>query len=947
MSELFENIPIFYPSGFSEEIRKIRYSFTKDETWLESCLRVSSQISKAETPEKQKTYESKFYELLSKNLFVPGGRIWCNSGRNNPQLLNCFALIDQLDSREGWANLARDMIITSMTGGGCGCSFSDVRPNGAVINGNGGFCPGPESLMQLIDNCATPVKAGGGRRVALLFGLDIDHPDILSFIDSKITQGKLVNANISVKCKRTNDFVKAVKEDLDWELSWKGKYKKIIKARQIWNKIVENAYNNAEPGFLNWELIESESNIYYIEKLVITNPCFRGDTLVVTNEGLLPIKDLVGKKVNVFSDGKWVEVDNFRVTARNQQVFKITLQDGSEIVATEYHKFILEDGSRVELRNLKEGDNLKISNPETNGNIVSNGAYLKGFLVGDGCIRGVDTPLLYLYNTKEICMEHLVSSATEIYNGKINTTALTELRFNPDSDNNRWIMTGLAPKKHELSVWCQEYKKHLPSEIYQWDKKSKIEFIAGVMDSDGSVMDTSNGFGYQISSIHEQWLKDFQFLLKTLGVRSKISLNKKECIKDFGDGYGSYMSQNLYRLTISQESSIDLSSMVKFERLKSLADRKIKYQLKPKFNKIISIIPCGVEDEVYCCTIPITHSFTLGNGIETAQCGEIALSSNDCCCLGHIVLHRFVNGNDIDWHQLANAVRLGVRFLDNVLSVNTYPMEQMKEKSHKLRRIGLGTTGLADMLSLLGFRYGSIEGNKFVDKLFRFISKISYEASVMLAIEKGAFPSCDPKKHIESGYMKRMPKKIRALVEEHGIRNCAILTQAPTGSVSILSGNCTSGIEPMFAPAYERWYSDGGERKMELVFHPIFSQFIKENKDISHFVSAHELTVEEHMEVQKIVQKHIDNSVSKTINMPNDYSMDDMSKIWLKYLPFLKGVTFYREGSRSFINPKTGQPEPPPLVAIDLNKAKELYSDNFKSEAAVVSDCPNGYCELK
>jgi ribonucleotide reductase alpha subunit len=240
---LFENVPVFYPSSFSEEIRKIRYSFTKEETWLESCSRVASQIVKAELPEKQKTYESKFYELLSKNLFVPGGRIWYNSGRNNPQLLNCFALTDSLDSREGWGNLAKDMIITSMAGGGCGISFSDVRPTGSIINGNGGICPGPESLMQLIDNCAAPVKAGGGRRVALLFGLDIDHPDILSFIDSKITEGKLVNANISVKCKRTTDFVKAVKEDLDWELSWKGKYKKTIKARQIWNKIVENAYN--------------------------------------------------------------------------------------------------------------------------------------------------------------------------------------------------------------------------------------------------------------------------------------------------------------------------------------------------------------------------------------------------------------------------------------------------------------------------------------------------------------------------------------------------------------------------------------------------------------------------------------------------------------------------------------------------------------------------------
>jgi ribonucleoside-diphosphate reductase alpha chain len=282
----------------------------------------------------------------------------------------------------------------------------------------------------------------------------------------------------------------------------------------------------------------------------------------------------------------------------------------------------------------------------------------------------------------------------------------------------------------------------------------------------------------------------------------------------------------------------------------------------------------------------------------------------------------------------------------NVLSVNNYPLPEMKDKSHKLRRIGLGTTGLADLLALVGVRYGSEEGNKLVDKLYKFISKVAYEASVMLAIEKGMFPACNPEKHVQSGFMKRMPAKIRSLVKEHGIRNCAILTQAPTGTVSILSGNCSSGIEPMFAPAYERRYWVGNKRETELVFHPLFAEFMDQGKDVSHFVGSHELTVRDHMEVQRIIQKYVDNAVSKTINMAKDYPVEEMSELWLEYLPELKGTTFYRDGSRGFVNEK-GELEAPPLTPISIDEAKEQYNNTKKVEVAVVDDCVTGVCEIK
>jgi ribonucleoside-diphosphate reductase alpha chain len=590
----------FKPEGFSEQIFKERYAFTEQETWEEFAERLAEQMAKAESPEKRKEYKERFKDIIEQNLFVPGGRICYNSGRNNAQLLNCFVLGHKLDSKEGWGEIAKEMIITSMTGGGCGIDFSDVRPRGAKIGDQKGACPGPVELMELINGCASPIRAGGQRRVALMFSLDLNHPDVMEFLDAKLTKGKLTYANVSVRCNDTEAFKKAVEEDGLYELHWKGQFKKQIRAVDLWQKIVDNAWKSAEPGFLNWELCNNESNIYYIEPLVTTNPC-----------------------------------------------------------------------------------------------------------------------------------------------------------------------------------------------------------------------------------------------------------------------------------------------------------------------------------------------------------GEIAMSSYDSCDLGHLVLPRFIKENEIDYAMLGETVRTAVRFLDNVLSVNTYPLPEMQKKSHQIRRIGLGTTGLADMLAILGHKYGSDEGNKIVDKLFRFISKVAYEASVYLAIEKGPFPALDRKKHVESGFIKRMPKKIKSLILEHGIRNCAILTQAPTGTVSILSGNCSSGVEPMFAPVYERRFFVGNERKTETVFHPLFAQFMREGKNVSHFVGAADLSVEQHLEVQRIVQKHIDNAVSKTINMAKDYPVEEMSKVWLKYLPELKGTTFYRDGSRNYVD-ENGVEHEPPLKPIPLEEGIKRFKEQLEvvENAQRAEDCVKGVCEI-
>lgn len=908
---------MYQPEGFALSIFKDRYALTEEETWEQACLRIANQLALAETPDKQKKYLEIFNENLVNNYFVPGGRIWYNSGRNNPQLLNCFVLTNQLDSKNGWGEIAKQMIVTSMQGGGCGIEFSDVRPRGALITSQRGECPGPVELMKLVNNCASPIKAGGLRRVALMFSLDLDHPDIEEFLDAKLVNGELTYANISVRSKKTKEFINAVKNDLNWELSWKGQYKKEISAKKLWEKIVDNAYKNAEPGFLNWELALNESNIWYIEDLVTTNPCVSGSTEILTKSGYEKIENLVDQSIEIWNGFEWSEVTP-KITGINQEMLKITFNDGRTLECTKYHKFHLSKDYHgtieiVEANNLKIGDKLiKHKFPIIDSDLVLNDAYTQGFVSAEGMELN---RTLYIYEPKFSSMERL-------QNKKI-------VRWEENNKRYRIILN-----KTPLS------KKFVPLE---YSVTSKLEWLSGLFDGDGTELKEG---GLQLVSVDFDFLFNIQKLLSTLGIQSKvIHANDagKKLMPNHKGGNDYYDCKETKRICIGAVQMQELKTLgLKCERMNF---NKQPQRDASQFISVKAIEEIGNAEIVYCFNEPKKH-LGIFNGILTGQCGEIALSSYDCCCLGHLVLTRFITDkNEVDWHLMANVIRTGVRMLDNVLTVNSYPLTEMKEKSHKLRRIGLGTTGLADMLALLSLKYGSVEGNIFIDKLFKFISKVAYESSVMLAIEKGPFPLLDIDKHIQSDFIKRLPKKIKALIKEHGIRNCAILTQAPTGTVSIISGNVSSGIEPMFAPAYERRYFDKNERKTELVFHPLFADFMKKGKDVSHFIGSNDLSVRDHMEVQRIIQQYIDNAVSKTINMPYDYPKDDMSNLWLEYLPDLKGTTFYRENSRGYIN-SNGEIEEPPLKAIPLNEAIAKFDEKAKEEANHVDDCTSGVCGI-
>lgn len=923
-SAAIDNYPDYQPVGFSETIFKERYALTLEETWKEACERVSRQNIVAELPERMKHYEKKFYDILVKNLFVPGGRIWYNSGRNNPQLLNCFLLGNNLDSKEGWGNIAREMIITSMTGGGCGIDYSDVRPEGAEIHSQRGTCPGPVELMELVNGCGEPVRAGGARRVALMFSLDLDHPDVLKFLDYKLVQGRLQLANVSVRSKNTTAFISAVKKDEPWILSWKGKYKKQISAKELWNTITKNAYDSAEPGFLNWELVEEENTVGYIEELTGVNPCQPGFATVLTPEGITTFDDIdVGS--TIWSGSQWTRVIN-KVATGNKEVYKYVTNAGY-FLGTENHR-VVQEGIKVEV---KDAETIDISTGPRS-KIVSNfwrdQEIIDGWVLGDGSVHKASNNLVFLClgkNDEETFLNRFPSYII--------------------ADRRKAFKFGWEVKTNITSEQLvKTYERRVPQHILQGDRLRVCSFLRGLYSANGSIC----GNRVTLKASSRGLIEDVQEMLSSVGISSYITTNKAHTV-EFENG--EYECKESYDLNIRKdirlfEAYIGFEHQDKMKRLCVAIGTNRNNRSKTSYG-INNVEFVGVHP-VYDITVDADEHTYWSGGCLVSNCGEVVMPPYDSCCLGHIVLSRFVKEDgSVDWPALAETTRLGVRFLDNIKEVNCYPLKEMKEVSDKYRRIGLGVTGLADMLILAGFKYGSSEGIKFIDKLFRFISKQAYEASVMLSIEKGMFPVCRPDQHIETGFVKRMPHKIRSWIAEHGIRNAAILTCAPTGTVSILSGNCSSGIEPIFAPAYERRWWDVDKRQTELVVHPLFKQFLEEGKSLDNFVSSRDLSVRDHMEVQAIVQKHIDNSVSKTINIPEDYPQEEVAEAWLEYLPRLKGTTFYRENSRGYVD-KDGKLHEPPLKAFSVNEAIEQMNKKGELEMIVSSevDCIGGVCEI-
>ena len=330
----------------------------------------------------------------------------------------------------------------------------------------------------------------------------------------------------------------------------------------------------------------------------------------------------------------------------------------------------------------------------------------------------------------------------------------------------------------------------------------------------------------------------------------------------------------------------------------------------------------------YCETIAATN-----------PCGEQPLPPYGACLLGSINLARLVTqpfeeAAELDIERLNALVATSVRMMDNVVDVSKFPLEAQQLEAKNKRRIGLGVTGLADALLMLGLRYGSDEAARQTEQWLHAIARAAYLASVDLAKEKGAFPLFDADEYLASGTMRAMDEDVRDAIRTHGIRNALLTSIAPTGTISLYAGNVSSGIEPVFAYAYTRkvLQKDGSRTEEEVVDYAVqmWRDKFGDKELPDYFVNAQTLAPLDHVKMQAAAQKWVDSSISKTINCPEDISFESFKDVYMEaWDTGCKGCTTYRPNdvTGSVLSVSEDKKEAPEVVSDDGEEPMTAHGD--------------------
>jgi ribonucleoside-diphosphate reductase alpha chain len=314
---------------------------------------------------------------------------------------------------------------------------------------------------------------------------------------------------------------------------------------------------------------------------------------------------------------------------------------------------------------------------------------------------------------------------------------------------------------------------------------------------------------------------------------------------------------------------------------------------------------------------PLNYCETI---FATNPCGEQPLPPHGACLLGSVNLARlirdpFTEDARLDEECLAKIVPVAVRFLDNAIEASNFPLEAQRQEQRSKRRIGLGVTGLADALIMCGLRYGSNKAAKASRKWMALIERSAYLASAELAAEKGAFPLFDPQEFMSGPRIERLDKDVHKTISALGLRNGLLTSIAPTGTISLLAGNVSSGVEPVFDFKYTRRVlrKDGSRESQEVedYAHRLYRHMFGEDATLTEaFVTTQDLTPEDHLTMQAALQSHVDSAISKTVNCPEDMPFEAFRPLYERaYEMGLKGCTAYRPNPVTGAVLSTGTPE--------------------------------------
>jgi ribonucleoside-diphosphate reductase alpha chain len=891
---------------------------------------------------------NEYYELMKELLFLPNSPTLMNAGARLGQLSACFVL-DIQDDMHSIMQTSTNAALIFKSGGGVGINYTNLRPEGDIVASTSGVASGPVSFMRIIDTVTDVVKQGGKRRGANMGILEIWHPDIEKFITAKTTPNVLENFNVSVGI--WDDFWNAYKNSARYPLRnpRNSKIMKYVDSKQLLDLIAISAWKSAEPGVIFLDNINKYNVMKRVQGLLrATNPCVTSDTWIATSDGPKRVKELIDRPFKVYVNGKTYNSSGFFFTDI-KKVYKLKTKEGYELRLTEDHRVLtVRKRTRYKIytewkdaKDLKKGEEIVLNDCryyEWDGKYSEYEGYIMGLYIGDGYSNDGNVVLCSWVNDKGV-RESVIE-------------AITELGLKHRSDFNYWYnvksrgeyrlkLVSITDIARELGI---DSKKMVTDAIEEASSDFYKGFLRGLFDTDGTIIGNQHkGVSIRLAQSNLELLKAVQRMLLRLGIVSKIYTNRRVSeLKLFPDGKGSYKYYQTiaqHELVITRENIarfkeiIGFNNMEKKERLNRLLSQYRRRLNKVRFiAEVESLEYDGIED-VYDVQIPEIHAFD-ANGIIVHNCGEQTLYPNESCNLGSINLAKLIVRDQegkyvFDWKRYENIIRLATRFLDNIIDVNKYPIEEIEIATKLTRRIGLGVMGLADLLFELNIPYNSYEGYEFMSRLAEALSYYSMDESVEIAKSRGVFPLYNESGYVNgelpiAGYYEsKHTLDWNALIDKikkYGLRNSQTTTVAPTGTISMIA-DCSSGIEPLFALVFEKRVTVGSFFYTNKRFEEVLKRYglysnellIKITNNYGSikgldlpeelervFVTAMDIHWADHVIAQAIWQKWISNAIAKTINMPNDVTTDDVkSSYLLAYALGLKGITVYRDGSRN------------------------------------------------
>lgn len=901
----------------SKEILKRKY-FKENEDFEGFVNRVCSIFSRNQNEIKQALIDGDFF---------PAGRILNSAGLEKDNIsatpMNCYVLPSPEDNIESIYKTQAEMAKTFSRGGGCGINISNLRPKDAKVNNTAKTTTGAVSFLELF-NTTGSIIGQNGRRSAIMIGLNCSHPDIEEFLYIKETNHKLEHMNISILF--TDEFMQAVRDGKDYTCSFfvpetGEKIEKTINAKEFFKRFCKVNWNYGDPGVMFIDTIRKNNLLseYDDYKIEISNPCFTGDMKLLTTKGYIPFKELEGKTVRVIKP-------NGEISSKDSPVFKtgtkkvISLMIGAtrkstlkEIKCTPNHIFKTFDGNDVAAKDLK-GKRLQI--PKVS-NYISN-EELKyerlGFIQGDGCYhhtkgRNVDGITVFI-GEKD-------GDVKDIFNG-----------FLSNGSNNAYMVTSLKSDIQKIGIEDKPLcYRNLPKNYNSLSKNLKASFLKGLFSANGCVIYSNNTKRVQFKTTNKILAMELVKELDTFDIKSYITTNKKTMVSWKN---GDYESRESYDVNISQSYSL----LMFYQQIGFIQ----KYKMEKLYNlvcslkiKVIDIIDKNEIVDVFDFTEYDAH-WGVVEGIVAHNCSEFLGSAYTACCLGSINLYNCVDNKfspnaEFNFKKFNNLVSIGVDALNQVLDYgrDKQPLEANKKAIDDWRNIGLGFFGLADALVALGIRYGSKEAQALLYSISKIMMLKALDSSCNLAALQGTFKKYNWEKTKKSKIISNLKgtllgNSLYEGIKEDGLANGSLISIAPTGTISLLAGGFSGGIEPMFKVSYERTtHTLEGKGETFRVFPTSIKELLEyhnlpltlTNEEIkekfSHIVEADEIPYVERIGMQASTQRPIDNAISSTINLPESATPEDIFNIYMMaWEAGLKGTTVFRDGCMrlSILNPK-------------------------------------------